>query len=241
MHIDLILQKCGLSPKESKLYLSALELGSGSVQAIARKAGVVRSTAYEVLESLRDRRFVSTFQKKKVRYFSAEDPSQLVRLATETLDLLKTALPQMNAFVGSKRHRPTVRFYEGKDGMKMVFNEILDEAKELYAFGSADVIFKEVEDFEQFVQMRQKKKIPIKVILKESSKAQERKKLGSKELREVRIIPNTHEYNGLIYIWKSKIVFFGFIHDPVAVIIESQELADTQRALFYHLWDKIAF
>lgn len=237
MKLDSTLQKCGLSPKESKLYLAALELGSGSVQAIARKAGVVRSTAYEVLEALRERRFVSTFQKRHVRYYSAEDPDQLIRLTTETLDLLKAALPQLTAFVGTSRRRPTVRFYEGVDGMKTVFNEVLDEARELIGFGSADDIFGEIKDFKRFVEKRIKKKIPAKVILRDTPLALERKKLGPQELREVRIVPTNHTYSGLIYIWKTKVAFFAVAKDPMAVVIESPEIAETQRALFYNLWD----
>lgn len=239
MKLDAILQKCGLSFRESKLYLATLKLGSGSVQAIARKAGVVRSTAYEVLEALRERKFVSTFQKKNVRYYSAEDPGQLVRLVSETLDLLKTTLPQFNAFAGMSRKRPTVRFYEGREGIWIVLHEILAEAQEICGFGSADVVFKELKDFDRFVQMRQRKKIPIKLIMRESALALERKRLGSQECRNVRIVPGVHDYNGTIYLWGSKVAMFSFIRDSIAIVVESKELADTQRALFYSLWDAL--
>ena len=44
MTLDKELQKIGLSEKEAKVYLAALELGQASVQNIARKAEVNRAT-----------------------------------------------------------------------------------------------------------------------------------------------------------------------------------------------------
>ena len=46
------LQQIGLTEKEAKVYLAALELGEKAVQVIAQKAGVNRATTYFILESL---------------------------------------------------------------------------------------------------------------------------------------------------------------------------------------------
>ena len=114
MKLDTILQQFGLNPKEVALYLATLELGTASVQKIASKANVVRSTAYEVLEELRGKSLVTTYLKKRVRHYSAEDPNQFVGFVESRVLTLKEALPELNAIAGKTRHRPTVRFYEGK-------------------------------------------------------------------------------------------------------------------------------
>lgn len=238
MKLNLILQKFGLTAKEASLYLAALELGSASVQKIAGKAGVVRSTGYEVLEVLRGKGLVTTFLKKRVRYYSAEDPNQVRQLAESRLDTLKDALPELNALAGKTRHRPSVRFYEGTEGMRTILKEILAEASELSAFGAAEDLFKEFSDFRTFfVKERVQRKIPIRVIHRDSPTARERQRLGPSELREVRIIPNTYPYHGIIYIWKNKIAMFSFQNNYVAIVTESRELADMQRALFNNLWE----
>ena len=239
MKLDTILQKFGLTPKESLLYLAALELGSASVQKIAAKASVKRSTAYEVLEDLRFKGLVTTFLKKHIRYYSAEDPSQVVELAESRVDTLKQALPELNAIVGQSRKRPSVRFYEGKDGMKIILQEILNEADEMLAFASVDDVFRELNHFENFVQTRIKKKIPLRVILRASPKATERQRLGPQELRQVKIIPADPAFHGLIYIWKNKIAQFSFKGDYIAVVTESIELSAMQRALFMNLWNSL--
>ncbi len=239
MKLQTLLQRFGLKPKEAAIYLAALELGSGSVQKIAEKAGVVRSTTYEILETLREKGLVSTFLKKHVRYFSAEDPDQVWEWAQRKVDILKEAVPELTKLAGSARHRPGVRFYEGKEGMKLILREIIREADELLGFVSADDLFRELPDFNTFVSERLQKRIPARIISRDSPKAQERKKLGPQHLREVRIIPASNEFHGLIYIWKNKIAYFSFEQDYVAVVIESGILAQTQRVLFENLWNTL--
>lgn len=241
MKIDIALQKFGLNEKQIKVYLACLELGSGSVQKISRKAGLIRSTVYEVLEVLRERGFVSFFLKKRVKYYSAEDPSQLIRSAEIKINALHDVLPELNALVGSARHHPRVRFYQGKEEMKIILEEILAEADEIISFGSAVDLFKELGDyFQTFVERRIKNKIPVRTILLESELARERQRLGQIQLRQVVIMPDKYTHHGIVFIWRDKIAMFSFVKDFVAIVVESRELADVHRAMLNCLWDLLA-
>jgi sugar-specific transcriptional regulator TrmB len=51
------LEKLGFSSKEADVYISLLELGSAIVSDVAKKAGINRSTAYVLLESLAKKGF----------------------------------------------------------------------------------------------------------------------------------------------------------------------------------------
>ena len=240
MNLPKILQSYGLTEKQAKVYLATLELGSAPVQQIAEKAVLSRSTVYEVLEHLAHEGMVSTFNKKKIKYFSAEDPGQVIRLAESKVNTLKDALPELNAIVGrSRRYRPTVRFYQGTEQMQLVLDEILDEAKELVAFGVSEDLLNLLGPYHKtFIKKRVAKKIPLRLLARDSVKARERKAIGPQELRTVRILPATYEYHGLIYIWENKIAMFSFAGDLVCVVIESKELADMERAMFEHLWER---
>ena len=238
MKFENILQNYGLSRKEAKVYIACLELGSASVQKIARKSGLARSTVYEVLDDLNNQNFVNSFRRKHVKYYSPEDPAQVIKLAQVKVDAMRDVLPQLNAMYGQAKDRPTVRFYQGKDGMKIILEEILDEADELLSFSSAEDLFRELGDyFDKFVESRVKKKIPARVILNESKKAQERKRLGPQHLRQVKILPDTHLHQGQIFIWKNKIAMFSFTNDFTAIVIESKELYKVQKAMFEQLWE----
>jgi len=239
MNLSKILQSYGLSDKQAKVYLACLELGSASVQHIAGKAELSRSTVYEILEHLGREGFVTTFNKKKIKYFSAEDPMQVVRLAESKVSTLRDALPELNAIAGQFRKRPTVRYYQGTEQMKIVLEEILEEADEVMSFAAPEDLFRELGDyFYGFVKRRIAKKIPVRMIGVESEKTREREKLGIKEIRTVHVIPNIYPFHCSKWIWKNKIAMFSFVGDLVAVVIESKELADMEKAMFNHLWDR---
>ena len=67
MKLEKVLENYGLTKKQALLYITCLELGSASVYKIAKKANLSRSTCYEVLEILREKKLVTIFQKKKVK------------------------------------------------------------------------------------------------------------------------------------------------------------------------------
>ena len=74
------LEHLGLSEKESRVYLAALELGPSPVQDISHKAHVNRATTYVMIEALSARGLLSTFQKGKKRFYAAESPDRLLTI-----------------------------------------------------------------------------------------------------------------------------------------------------------------
>lgn len=239
MDTDKTLTDYGLTEKQAKVFLACLELGSASVQKISGRAGIARSTCYEILESLRRLGFVSTFLKKRGRYYSAEEPNKVIAIARGKVELLERALPQLRAAYGTAKHQPTVRFYQGVRSIRLVLEEILSEATELLSFGSADDLFRVIPDYSEFAKRRAKKKIFAKVIIRDSPKARERQRLGPQELRQVKLLPIPPEYHGMVYIWGNKIAMVSFEQDLTLLVIESPELAKVQRAMFNVIWNAL--
>jgi len=229
----------GLRPKQAKVYLATLQLGSGPILKIARQAGLARSTTEIVLASLLEKGLVSYFKKKRVKYFSADDPHTIIGTMKEKTTIMERALPKFMAVYGSSKTRPSVRFYEGKAGIKIILEEILNEAKNLMSIGSPDDLFSTIESFPEFVKKRLELKIPIKVIMKDSAKARERKNLGPQQLREARLTPEQYEYHGTFYIWNDKIAMISLTEELSAIVIESKELAQMQKAAFNFMWDSL--
>lgn len=242
MNLEQTLTNFGFNQKQAKIYLACLSLGSGPVQAISKLASLPRTTCYEVLDELQTLGAVSSFQKKKIKHFSAVDPHQLVQLAKERVELLEKAVPNMLAMYAENKVRPSVRYYQGVAGMKVILNEVLDEATEVLAFSSATDLFDVLDDeFPNFVKKRLARKIPMRVILRDSPKARERQILGRQELREVRLIPATYEYHGAVFIWKDKIAMFSLVQKaPAALVVESVDLAAVQRAVLQVIWTSLS-
>ncbi len=214
-----------------------MELGSSAVQRISQRAGLVRSTTYEVLESLRQKGLVSTFRKKNIKYFTAGEPQRIIEDMQSRTDLLKNDLPRLQALQYKTKNQPKVRFYQGKQGIKTVLNETL-EAHELVGFSSVEDLFTSLENyFPKFVEKRIKKKIPLKVIMRDSPESRKRKTLGREQLREVRIIPSQYQHHGGMLLWNDKMAMFSLRDELTAVIIESKELSAIQKTLFNFIWN----
>ncbi len=75
----------GLSPYETKSYLSLLEKDTLSVTEVAKLAQIPRTNAYEALEKLLTKGFCVS-RPGKIRKFSAVDPASLENNAVEVLD-----------------------------------------------------------------------------------------------------------------------------------------------------------
>lgn len=126
------LQSAGLSEKEAKVYLAALELGSAGAVQIARKSGINRATTYLIAENLMLRGLMSSVEHEGHTLFASEPPSQLlarVERESQTLEerklSLSAALPELEALVkAGGTPRPSVRYYEGLQGLEAM-REIL--------------------------------------------------------------------------------------------------------------------
>lgn len=70
------LEKVGLSSYEARAYIALVVIKKGSADNIARTAKIPRTSAYKVLESLKDRGFVRSTESRPIMY-EAEHPEKL--------------------------------------------------------------------------------------------------------------------------------------------------------------------
>lgn len=239
MQLKTALKQFGLTDKQAKVYLAVLELGLAPVSQISQKAKIPRPTCYDVLESLREQGIASTFIKNKTRAYSVEEPRKIASIARQKVKTLEQAMPELEALWGEALERPLVKFYQGKESIKQIYEEILQDKKEILGLNSVDNMFSAIGEYQlEFVKQRVKTKIPTRVILRDTPKARERQKLGSAELRQVKFIPPSFCFHGCVLVFGNKIAYFSFVKDYIAVLIESAELAAIQRAALEYIWEK---
>ena len=146
MHaLEQALTGAGLSEKEAKVYLATLELGSAAAVAIARKAGINRGTTYLIAENLMLRGLMSSVDRDGTRHFSSEPPAHLLaRIERESLTVnerkasLAAALPELEALVKCGLPRPSVRYYEGLQGLEAM-RQILYRARHEEVLSAVDL------------------------------------------------------------------------------------------------------
>jgi len=233
----------GLSEKEAKVYLAALELGKSPVQPIAQKAGVNRATTYVIIESLSKKGLMSSYHEAKKQFFCAEDPEKLsILFRNQEQELerkqnyLKKLIPELKSLDTSKLDRPIVRYFEGKDGLRSMADELYSKgnkdkvARMIYSFDLLEEIFTP-EEIAYMRKRRQGRKIKVRAILND-----EKNKLASDSTRF--ILPKKD------YPITTDIAFFGDkiriatqISPYSGLIIENKEIAKTLRMLFDLAWE----
>lgn len=238
------LQTLGLNQKEASIYLASLELGLTSVQNIAKKAQIKRSTVYELLESLIKQNLITVIPKGKKRYFLAAEPAHLSQVIAQKQKTLNQILPELEALSKVSPIKPKIRFYEGEEGIKNVYADTIKEGKEILAFVSVATAYKSpLIDFltQQYVQQRTEKKIMAKVIAPDAPLAKEYQKRDAKEFRQTKLIPEKdYPFSIEINIYGNKVAFMSFkANELMGVIIESKEIAKTMAMIHKFFWEKL--
>ena len=87
-----LVRQYGLGENEAKLYIAALELGEASVQDMAKKAGVKRTSIYYMLDELESKGVLTTTKRNKKTYYIAASPTDLLKsLRSRLAEFEKTA------------------------------------------------------------------------------------------------------------------------------------------------------
>ena len=229
------LKEYGFSEKEAKVYLALLTLGSSTVNQIAEKADLVRTTTYDLLKGLREKGLVASMIKNKIFYFEAADPKKLTQILEEKKRKIDKLLPNLRKLKTETLIRPYTEVYEGKAGIKTVYQNILEEKKPLLAISNTHFIFKMLPFYvPHFVKQRAKTGIFIKLLNEKTKESLElMKKRDKQELRETRFIPQLKNIPITEYIYGNNVAILGTRpEDPVGIIVRHKEFAQAQKLIF---------
>lgn len=246
------LRKLGLNDKEAAVYVAALQLGPSPAQVIARKAKLVRATTYVVLDSLMKKALVTKFKEGKKTLFAAEAPSLLARLLEkqeeairERYEELKNLLPQLQASAKSEGEKPSVRYFDGVEGLHAIRREMMMQSQAgdvWYSFTPIDnlnTVLGQADD-SSYYRQRISKGVKMKSILTVTSSSQRKKSLAEKykdELTERRYVPYEifNSPSGMT-IFRDQIAIGSFVGRAGGVIIDSPQMASMMKRVFELAW-----
>lgn len=244
------LEKLGLSPKESRVYLATLELGQDTVQNIAKKAKIRRPTTYVILDSLLKMGLVTTVEEGKKTLYAAEAPEQLDILLKKQEDYiedqrsrLKGIIPDLRAVYNLSTEKPTVKFYEGKEGIIAMQEDFLRQAKagieeDVVGFTPLDELFRIIPDYEEtFTQKRKDKSITNRVIYtsKEGPRADAS---DPKEKRMARFVPQEKfPFQSSYTAYADRLAITSYGKRLMGVMIENKEISQAFKSFFELAWE----
>jgi sugar-specific transcriptional regulator TrmB len=237
MGLNEALEQFGLNKKEAQLYLTGLTLGTTSITRLANQSGLKRPTVYLILsELLKKQLFISVPKGNKI-YYKVEDPEKLLQNMEQRKRQLELAAPEFKKLYSKSLTQPKVRFYEGKDKLFKVYEEIF-KAKEIWAMFSPKrflEVFSEKEN-EHFFKILIRHGGMLYDLLENTKEA---KKLASYKYRsgvsKTKYLSKDFDFSTDTIVFDKKIALISFAN-TACVVIEDEQIADSQRQMIKYIW-----
>lgn len=236
-----ILEATGMDQSEAKLYLAGLKLGASPASEYAKKARMNRITAYNHLEELVRKGTFSAIKRSRGKWYQPIAPDRLSTEARKNTEALERILPDLRGLMGNHHRTPRVRYYEGVEGIRDVYLDTLTAKTDLLNFANSEIVRSFWKEYDrQYVAQRVKRGIRLKGIAPDDEAGKKVQGEDKKSLREIRLV-SAYDFpmNNEINIYDNKIAIISFAEDEsdvFGVIIESKEVADTQKQIFEMAW-----
>lgn len=231
----------GLNETQAKVYIILIKNGSLTPPQAANMLKFKRTNAYAVLDQLEELGLAAknTVQ-KKVTYWAA-NPIALERLAknkrTEALEherLVKSSMPTLLNYFYTFTDQPGVRFFQGIEEIKDIYNDMLRTCKDIYVVRSP--YDQDLLGDDYFLKFKQKKaKLGIHTHM---INPQENKEIWNantdKIYKTTRTQTTTKQYSAKVEIctYGDKVSIISFGEETIGMIIDSPQIAEAHRQLF---------
>jgi sugar-specific transcriptional regulator TrmB len=229
------LESFGLTHNESIIYRALLELGPSLAGQISRKTGLHRRTVYDTTEMLIKKGLAGYILKNNRRLFEASSPTVFLEMAREKENAINSALPEMLSRFAETKEKQETNFYKGREGLKTVFEDQIEEGKEILILGASPLAYDILQFyFKWFDKRRKEHKIRTRIIFNKSDASLKI------PLAEIRYLPQKYSSPLAINIYGNKVAIILWSREnPLAIVIKNKEISDGYRKYFELMW-KIA-
>lgn len=237
----------GMSEKESSVFLKMLELGSQPVSVIARHLHMPRSSAYAVLDRLRELSLIEEFSRHGLKYVKCISVDNIADLLEgekhryeSALENLQAHLPKLRSLESRLSITPKVKFFEGKNAVKKMYEDVLKE-KEFYAFFNPESVEQNMPEYLfKIPEMLKANNGKAKEILVQCDIARTYQKKFHSSVHQIKLLPKKSIFYADWIIGLSTIYLISYGESSVSgTEVESKALAHTQRVIFEELWSRI--
>ena len=246
------IKQLGLQENEAYVYLSLLELGSGTVTDISKRAGLNRTTGYAILEKLGLYGIVNCkVVSERKRVYFPEPPIRLKtflenkkRTAEQRLQEIDNILPKLKDLYKTEL-KPIIKIAEGVPAMKEMAVHELEAKSDIYSIANIKNYVESFSDMgKERTKGREKYKIKEKCLCIKSPEAEKwyKENYSNKksDLTEYRWLPENDKYAtaGEIVIYDDTVIaILSKESENISFEIKSQTYADFLKMVFEKAWE----
>ena len=232
------------SPSEITVYLHLLKRGSSYANSISSATGINRSNVYEALDRLIEKGLVSFVSRNKAKWYKAAPPESLGSLLKIKEDEFRSqkekfleSIKEIRKIAPPKNEKVDVGIFSGRDGLKMIFEEMLEMEKPI-AFFAAKLQFSTFFGpyYNQWHMRRAKKQIIQRTIFPENVRHEKNKQISIK-LRKVRFVDDEFTSPTTTVIFGDVVAIVMWGPEPFAIRIENRQIARSHLNYFNLIWE----
>jgi sugar-specific transcriptional regulator TrmB len=235
----------GLKEYEADVYLAVLYLGKGTITDISRKTSIKRTTVYEYIKKLLDKGLVYKTADKKRTYYCVEEPRKIIRiLDQEKKEIEKKQtkvekiIPELESLFSASFKKPKISFYEGKDGIKKVYEQILNTHKNIYSIFSPESFFKfftPEENHNLLMSLYNKGGMLYSLVERSNEHNEILNKQEYKKFIKSKKLPEDFKYETDLLVVDDTVALISF-KNLIGIIIKDKAIADLQRSFINIIW-----
>lgn len=247
--LAIALQDAGLSLSEATTLIALLQHEEGvRASDLAKEARLNRTTLYGVAKSLTEKGLVSVVEERGVLRYQSIRPEFLVDYIERAKHQLETSaeevkkvLPLLQAARADIGHPyPTVQFFEGREGIKQIYEDTVknNKSKTLYGFLGADagLEFMGYDWINTYIASRMKHGVKAYTVATDTQALRGFQSRDNQELRSTKLLPPGYEFELEVVVYDDKVLIASFQPErPLAVLIEDSEIAKMMKALFRYV------
>ncbi|MFA6035768.1 MAG: helix-turn-helix domain-containing protein, partial [Candidatus Micrarchaeia archaeon] len=225
MKDDGILEGLGLTAGERKCYLALLETGVTTAGPLVKRTGMQKSAVYFCLEKLLEKGLASYVIRNNVKQFEAARPARILDYLDEKekeleaqRESVKRLLPGLEK-IAPKEEKRVARVFEGWDGMKTAFDDILETMKpgdEYRVFNVSPQGRGErfLRFMEKFQARRRRKRIPMRIMVSEATRGDIGAMHEADRQAKVKYLPSEYVMPAAVNIYGDKILLTLWTETP---------------------------
>jgi sugar-specific transcriptional regulator TrmB len=192
------------------------------------------------LQSLKEQGLIEEQEIRNRKAYLASDPESLLRNWQRKKETIEQLLPDLRGIYTTQKNKPKIRFYEGAEQVKEIYeNSLLSQ--EVLAIGSTNqmsILFPEFTRY-YFEELKKRQIVFYDVLTHESEKVAIESKDTLKGLYDFKLLPNEYQDPPTdILIWENNIALITLKEPIFGTVLSNQLLTQTFRTLFKLIWTR---
>jgi predicted transcriptional regulator len=234
------LQQLGLTETESRVYISLLALGKCSIVALAKHAGIKRTTLYGTIEQLITRGVAYKIEVGMKSQYSPHPPQSLLSIADAQKSIAESLVPVLEPLMNERE--TTLSIVTGAPHMQKIYMESLD-----LPIGSEYLIISHLEpwysidpSFSDNYRLAQSKSgLKVRALVQNTTLAKKFSAIQKNYNQSIRLLPEAVSLDVDILLLPDKVIITDLKLPYTVITITNSSVVALHRQQFDLLWNMI--